>query len=233
VVGPGHAASLGGPGEALPARASGWNNPPVARERDVHAFDVRAPAYETGRLGRVHHDIVDRTIALALGCAPGAGRVLDVGCGTGYLLRELARRLPGATDLAGVDAAPSMVEVARATTLADPRLHFSHGFAEQLHYPAASFDLVVSTTSFDHWADQRAGLRECARVLEPGGQLVLTDLFTLWLVPTLLTSHRGRARTVRRATRLLRAAGFQSIRWHRIYTMVLKAVTATAPSGAL
>jgi SAM-dependent methyltransferase len=45
---------------------------------------------------------------------------------------------------------------------------------EVLPFPEGSFDLVVSTTSFDHWADQRAGLRECARVLAPGGWLVLT-----------------------------------------------------------
>jgi len=43
--------------------------------------------------------------------------------------------------------------------------------AERLPWPAATFDLVVSTTSFDHWADQRAGLAECARVLAPGGCL--------------------------------------------------------------
>jgi SAM-dependent methyltransferase len=44
-----------------------------------------------------------------------------------------------------------------------PRHH--HALAERLPWPAATFDLVVSTTSFDHWTDQRAGLAECARVL--------------------------------------------------------------------
>jgi SAM-dependent methyltransferase len=60
-------------------------------------------------------------------------------------------------------------------------------------WPAATFDLVVSTTSFDHWADQQAGLAECARVLAPGGCLVLADLFSALLLPTLLAGRRGKA----------------------------------------
>jgi ubiquinone/menaquinone biosynthesis C-methylase UbiE len=200
----------------------------VARDRDVDAFDRRASGYESGLIGKLHEDIVNRTIRIAVTIAPDAQRVLDVGCGTGYLLRQIARQLPGAVDLAGIDAAPRMVEVARATLPADPRLRFSTGFAERLPYPAGSFDVVVSTTSFDHWADQRAGLAECARVLTPGGHLVLTDLFSLWLAPTLVAGHRGRARTVRRASRLLTTAGFRSLRWHPTYTLVLRTVIATS-----
>ena len=51
----------------------------------------------------------------------------------------------------------------------------------------------MSTTSFDHWSDQQAGLRECARVLVPGGRLMLVDLFSLWLAPTLTGGRRGKA----------------------------------------
>jgi ubiquinone/menaquinone biosynthesis C-methylase UbiE len=199
----------------------------VPRDRDVDAFDRRASSYDTGRIGRLHHDIADRTIQLAITCAPGARRVLDVGCGSGYLVRQLSQRLPGAVELAGIDAAPRMVEAARALAPPDGRSHLTVGVVESLPYPAGSFDLVVSTTSFDHWADQRAGLEECARVLVPGGHLVLTDLFSALLLPTLVAGHRGRARTTARAGRLLTAAGFRSLRWHRIYTLLLKAVTAT------
>jgi ubiquinone/menaquinone biosynthesis C-methylase UbiE len=85
---------------------------------------------------------------------------------------------------------------------------------------------VVSTTSFDHWEDQRAGLAECARVLVPGGRLVLTDLFSAWLLPTLIGSRRGKARTPRRAGRLLAAAGFLDAEWHGVEAVVIRAVTA-------
>ncbi|HEY2551079.1 MAG TPA: class I SAM-dependent methyltransferase, partial [Streptosporangiaceae bacterium] len=149
----------------------------MARDRDVAAFSERAPGYDRGWRGRMHHQIADGTADLALTCVPAPRRVLDVGCGTGYLLGRLAARAPQAEVLAGIDAAPAMVEVAAAAA-ADDRLRFVVATAEHLPWPAAAFDLVVSTTSFDHWADQRAGLAECARVLAPGGCLVLADLFS-------------------------------------------------------
>ena len=197
----------------------------MARDRDVAAFDERAHGYDEGWRGRMHHQIADRTADLALTCLPAPSRILDVGCGTGYLLGRLAARLPLAEVLAGIDPAPAMITGARAA--AADRLRFVVGTAERRPWPAESFDLVVSTTSFDHWADQRAGLAECARVLAPGGCLVLADLFSVLLVPTLLGGRRGKARTKRRATRLVTAAGLHSPRWHRLYTVIIQAVTAT------
>jgi ubiquinone/menaquinone biosynthesis C-methylase UbiE len=197
----------------------------VARDRDIGAFDRRAPGYESGWLGRMHHDIADRAADLALTCHPDPGRVLDVGCGTGYLLRRLAARAPRAVELAGIDPAPSMIETARALG-DDDRSSFVAGVAEHLPFPDGRFDLVVSTTSFDHWADQRAGLAECARVLAPGGHLVLADQFSAWLIPSLVVTRRGRARTKRRATRLLNAAGLRSVRWHDLYGVLIRAATA-------
>ncbi len=201
----------------------------MARDRDVAAFGERADGYDAGWRGRMHHQIAERTADLALTCVPAPGRILDVGCGTGYLLGQLAARAPQAEVLAGIDAAPAMVAVARRAA-ADGRLRFMVGTAERLPWPAATFDLVVSTTSFDHWADQRAGLAECARVLAPGGSLVLADQFSLLLLPTLLAGRQDHARTRRRATRLVRAAGLRSPHWHRIYAGIIQAVTAVSPS---
>jgi ubiquinone/menaquinone biosynthesis C-methylase UbiE len=198
----------------------------MTRDRDVAAFDQRARGYEEGWRGRLHHEIADRTADLALACAPAPRRILDVGCGTGYLLRQLAARCPQASELAGIDAAPAMIEVAAAMA-ADDRLHFRVGTAEELPWPAGVFDLVVSTTSFDHWADQQAGLTECARVMAPGGTLVLVDQFSSLLLPTLLAGRRGKARTKRRASRLVTAAGLRSPRWHGLYAVIIRAVTAS------
>ncbi len=155
--------------------------------------------------------------------------MLDLGCGTGYLLRTLARRYSDAEQFVGIDAAPAMVRTANAVTQ-DDRLTFAVGVAEQIGYPAETFDLIVSTTSFDHWSDQQAGLCECARVLRPGGRLVLVDQFSWLLLPTMLTSRRGKARTRSRATRLLLRAGFCSPQWHRLHAVIINAVTATKPA---
>jgi ubiquinone/menaquinone biosynthesis C-methylase UbiE len=197
----------------------------MARDRDIAPFSGRAQHYDEGWLGQMHHQIADRTAELALTCVPAPRRILDVGCGTGYLLGRLAARVPQAGALAGIDAAPAMIEVAKGAAT-DARLRFVVGTAERLPWPAASFDLAVSTTSFDHWADQRAGLAECARVLAPGGCLVLADLFSVLLLPTLLAGRPGRARTKRRATQLVTAAGLHSAQWHRLYTVIIQAVTA-------
>jgi ubiquinone/menaquinone biosynthesis C-methylase UbiE len=236
--------------------------------RDVAAYDDRAGHYDRGWRGRLHHTIGDRTAALATSTAASPQRVLDVGCGSGYLLRALAHNYPAAEELAGIDAAPNMIETARRRTddprlietarrrtddprlietarrrtddprlietarrrTDDERLTFAVGVAEHLPYPDASIDLVVSSTSFDHWSDQFAGLAECNRVLRPGGQLVLVDQFSRWLLPTLAVSRRGKARTRRRADRLLLRAGFDHPRWHRLYALIINAVVATRRS---
>jgi SAM-dependent methyltransferase len=83
-------------------------------------------------------------------------------------------------------------------------------------------------TSFDHWSDQQAGLAECHRVLVPGGRLVLVDQISGWLVPTLVFSRSGQARTKRRVNRLLDAAGFGPVAWHRVYAVIINAAVATA-----
>jgi ubiquinone/menaquinone biosynthesis C-methylase UbiE len=197
----------------------------MPHDRDVRAFDERAASYESGRHGQLHKEISDRVVKLALGQVPAPRRVLDVGCGTGYVLRQLAARLPRASEFLGVDPAPKMIEVARSAS-SDERLNFLSGTAERLPADESTYDLVVSTTSFDHWADQAAGIRECARVLAPGGTLVLTDQFSNLLWPTMLGSRRGKARTRSRATRLITAAGLRDPQWHPCYALIIQSVTA-------
>jgi len=197
--------------------------------RDVAGFNDRAAGYDLGSRGRLHHRISDRTASLAVATVATPSRVLDLGCGTGHLLRTLAGRYPDAEQLVGIDAAPQMVKMAN-NLAQDDRLTFAAGVAEQIGYPDDTFDLIVSTTSFDHWSDQQAGLSECARVLRPAGWLVLVDQFSRMLMPTMLTSRRGKARTRSRATRLLLRAGFASPHWHRLYAVIINAVTATKPA---
>jgi ubiquinone/menaquinone biosynthesis C-methylase UbiE len=196
--------------------------------RDVTAFDERAHSYESGWRGQLHREITTRTAALAAKSTGDPRRLLDVGCGTGQLLRRLATIFPDATELRGIDPAPAMTAVATAAA-EDPRVSFDTGVAEGLPYPDGHFDLVLATTSFDHWVNQPVGIQQCARVLQTGGHFVLVDLFSVLLVPTLLTRRQDKARTRRRAERLLQAAGFTSLAWHHLYSPIIKAVIGVAP----
>src|SRR5439155_13683840 len=96
--------------------------------------------------------------------------VLDVGCGSGRLLRSAHARWPNAR-LVGVDPSEGMIAAGRALTRAE--LYVAG--AEAIPIPDRSIDLAFSTIAFHHWADPARGLHEVARVLRPGGRFVLID----------------------------------------------------------
>jgi len=98
--------------------------------------------------------------------------IIDVGCGTGRLLRAASRRWPQA-HLFGVDPAERMISEAERLS---PNVTFRVGPAELLPLPDQAADLIVSSLSFHHWHDQSKGLQEISRVLRPGGLLCLADL---------------------------------------------------------
>jgi len=202
---------------------------------EVERFDRRADSYDEGWLGEWHRLVAERSALVALSAMSLPARVLDVGCGTGVLLRALAARLAGSVELIGVDPAPSMLARARAGNGEDGRVRYEHATAEALPFEPASFDLVVSTLSFDHWSNQRAGLLECARVLRDEGRLVLTDLFAEWLWPTTVLTRRDRARTVSQASRLLTDVGFHRVMWQRVFSLgplaLVRAAVATPDPG--
>jgi ubiquinone/menaquinone biosynthesis C-methylase UbiE len=193
-------------------------------DRDVSAFDRRARGYDSGALGRWHRDLVRRALAIATDTMPAPRRVLDLGTGSGVALALLAHSYPHATTILGLDPAAGMITVARAAT-ADRRVRLARAGAERLPLAGGTCDLVIATTTFDHWADQRAGLAECRRVLSPAGVLVLTDLIGTAVIPTLLR-RPGKARTRRRLDRLLNDVGLIVTRRHATYRPVIQTVVA-------
>src|SRR6266702_2658917 len=150
------------------------------REKDIERFDQWASTYEHSWLQRAFFDRAHQaTLALAAGIVHQPVNILDVGCGTGKLLRRATTYWPEA-HLIGIDPANGMIEMAKRLT---PNATFSTGMAEALPLQDTSVDLALSTISFHHWQDQAAGIREIARVLRLGGYFLLVDLsFPDWLV---------------------------------------------------
>jgi SAM-dependent methyltransferase len=156
-------------------------------------FDVWSRFYDFRLVQRatyrpVHDAVLRRLtgespVAARSGRAPRAafGSVLDLGCGTGQLLRRAAGRLP-ASRLVGCDFSGGMLAEASerlrdAARASDGAVRATaalvRGDAMRLPFRAGAFDAVVSTEAFHWFPDQRAALAEIARVLAPGGVLLL------------------------------------------------------------
>jgi SAM-dependent methyltransferase len=104
------------------------------------------------------------------------GRVLDIGCGNGALLRQLrsAGRIAGG---AGVDASERMIELARRHAAGDATLSFACVDGPVLPFPEAAFDCVTSLLSF-RYLDWDPLMNEIRRVLKPGGRILIVDMVT-------------------------------------------------------
>lgn len=130
------------------------------------------PLYNAGR----EHTAIAKTIDTAESLGPAA--ILELGCGPGHLLRSLARADPGAT-IAGVDLSPFMLELASGnlSAAATARVALRHADARHLPWGDATFDVVVAMHVLAHVPAPvaRHMLDEAARVLKPGGALLIVD----------------------------------------------------------
>ena len=142
-------------------------------QRDVGRFGDWASTYDRSYLQRMLFEPVHRTM-LDLAGASTPNAILDVGCGTGRLLRGAADIFPSAR-LEGVDAAAEMIHQAQIAESPRGRINFTHAVAEKLPFPDWTFDLVFSSMTFHHWQDQAQGAGEIARVMTPGGRWLLAD----------------------------------------------------------
>ena len=120
-------------------------------------------------------------LAKAAHVGPGK-RVLDVACGTGILVRELAAQVGPAGSVAGLDLLPGMLEVAKRIA---PNIESKQGTAESLPFSDQSFDVVVSQFGLMFFPDRTGSLREMLRVLTPGGHLAVAVWDSLDNIPAI------------------------------------------------
>lgn len=132
------------------------------------AWDVSAEAWIAfvGQAGDMARRCLDPELVARVR-GRGYGRALDVGCGEGRFCRIMGGL---GVEAHGLDPTRTLIEHAR---LADPDGDYRIGYAEDLPYPAASFDLVVSYMSLLDIEPVEQAIGEMTRVLKPGGVLLV------------------------------------------------------------
>jgi malonyl-CoA O-methyltransferase len=136
------------------------------KRRIRRSFDRAADRYDEYAV--LQYDIAGRLLERLDGSNVGTPRrILDLGCGTGFVARALAQRYRGARVL-GVDLSPAMVQQANARRGWWSRCHYVCADAERLPLATNSMDMVVSNLALQ-WCDAATAFAEVARVLRPGG----------------------------------------------------------------
>lgn len=162
------------------------------------AFGRAAQSYDAAAV--LQREIADRLLARLEYIRLAPQRILDLGCGTGYLTRQLARQYPRVPRI-GLDLAWPMARAARQRGPLPWGLHriwsrsrFVVADAEALPLATASVDLIISSLTLQ-WCDPERVFAECRRVLRPGGLLLFTTFG-----PDTLTELRSAWRAADSAT---------------------------------
>lgn len=181
---------------------------PVSEELSLPASYER---WRNSQLGRITDQLEEQLLFELIG-DPVSLDILDVGCGDGLLLNTLAQRGARAT---GLDGDPRMLRAAaRRAEATSSSICLVHGKAEMLPFADASFDRVVAVAMLCLVPDAGRVISEMARVLRPGGKLVVGELGPsgVWAMARRIRGWLGhptwanvRYRNARELTRLLEA----------------------------
>jgi SAM-dependent methyltransferase len=166
-------------------------------------------------------DAVRRRRAVIGLLAPRSGeRVLDVGCGPGFLAAELGAAVGPTGHVEGIDNSDAMLAAARARCAAQPWVAIHHGDATHFELAAGTFDAAVSVQVHEYVSDVAGSLRALFRVLRPGGRLLVvatdwdsivwgtSDAHRMALVLSAFEEHLVDPHLPRHLRPLLERAGF-------------------------
>ncbi|HIF92582.1 MAG: methyltransferase domain-containing protein [Myxococcales bacterium] len=161
----------------------------VATEPDAEFHFHRGPDYAARLLGYDREQLAglpERSTSsfagvsnpLAIDDIRAGERILDIGCGAGMDLLLAALRVGPTGQAIGVDMTPEMLESTRqsAEDLGLPNVHLKFGDAEDLPLDEESIDVVISNGVLNLTTDKEKAFSEIARVLKPGGRLLLGDI---------------------------------------------------------
>lgn len=187
------------------------------KEQSQAAFDRQASRYDTTCYSRHPRALYPRLLGQIEKLQPAD--VLDLGCGTGALLAEIARCCPTAR-LSGLDLSAAMLTVAEKQL--QDKAELIQGDSEALPYADCAFDLIVCCDSFHHYPNPEATARQLHRCLKPGGRLLIGDTTMPPLLRQLMNftfrfSSEGDVRLYsQKEMRALLSEYFQDVQWQRI-----------------
>ena len=151
----------------IPTLAHYWGAPLAAPEYDLReGYDLWSKTYDAP----LRLFFIEQPPMRALFDTLSGGTVLDAACGTGRRSVELARR---GLQVIGVDRSPAMLAKARAKL---PEGEFLEGDLTDLPAEAGSVEAVVCALALVHLPDLGAVMAEFARVLRPGGRVIISDV---------------------------------------------------------
>ena len=187
-------------------------------DRQAAEYDARDTVYYS-REGKISC----RDIAAKLRDVPYEA-LLDVGCGTGFLIDLLAKQNPAR--YAGLDLSPKMIRVAEGKQIEGAE--FVIGSADKLPFPDCSFDIVTCSQSFHHYPYPERAMAEALRVLKPGGLYILSDTgiggVGGWIDNHILfrLARSGDCRTTNRngIARMMEKSGFAVTESRQIHGMI-------------
>ena len=152
-------------------------------------YDIFEPMCLLGKQSKINNQLIE---LLEIN---DSHKILDIGCGTGFVTSKIAEKLSAETGglAVGIDAAGKMIEGARKKR-GSKTCHFEVVAAENLLFEDESFDSVISTLFFHHvQLDlKEKALSEAFRVLRPGGRMLILDMHTPTTFMGSLISHASR-----------------------------------------
>ena len=186
-------------------------------EKLQQEFNKWAEAGRGEGMERDHLNITEKTVRL-MDLRPGE-RVLDLGCGSGWATRLLARLVAegpqGFGQVVGIDISDEMIRRARASSKDFENIMFVWGSAQQIPWEENFFDKVLSVESFYYYPDQDRVLAELFRVMAPHGRLfILINLYKdnpyslRWVDELKVPVH---ARSKDEYVRMLKAHTFENV----------------------
>lgn len=185
-------------------------------ERNIKRFNKWAGSYDTGIVS-IFFKMCNRKLCQLVNLQDGM-KLLDAGCGTGSLLKELSGS-GKELNLYGIDLSPEMVNAARVKLKDKKHIELYEGSAADLPFESNSFDYVVCANSLHHHANPNQSLVEMTRVLKPGGVMIVMDGFIDSTVRKILSRaanvlrNEGKVQRFKKdeLQRIFRSLGYDSI----------------------